>query len=251
MSDMHGNLAALKKAGEMVGLWKPDLVVFCGDILPGEEREEEARSAAREGRRPDPGRLAGAGERDREILRRFIDLISGFQGMVRVLPGHVDAPYALFLEEMLARRDRYPHVMPLHQSFANTGRDLVLVGFGGEITQAERDDEVLVRFPSWELRYWLETVLHLPQEPVLLTHMPPLAQRIDIAEGRHLGSEELRMLIEELKPLYAFCGHAHKAQGMEEIGDTLVINPGALIHGHYAVLNTRKETVRFDTVEVH
>jgi Icc-related predicted phosphoesterase len=230
IGDMHGNLDALKSVGEDVGLWKPDLVVFCGDIIPGEDREEEWKSAVEEGRHPDPDRLADNRARDREILHNFVDIISAFQGTVRIIPGHVDAPYNLFLQEMLARRDRYPHVLPVHHNFINTGRDFVLVGFGGEITEDDRDDEV--------------------QEPVLLTHVPPRAERIDLIDGEHAGNAHLRQLIEDLKPIYAFCGHAHAAQGMEEIGETLVINPGALTHGHYAILNTRKETVRFDTVEV-
>jgi len=250
IGDMHGNLEALKRVGEDVGLWKPDLVVFCGDIIPGEDREEEWKNASEEGRHPDPDRLSDNRARDRDILHAFVDTISAFQGTVRIIPGHVDAPYNLFLEEILSRRHRYPHVLPIHHNFINTGRDFVLVGFGGEITEGDRDDEVLVRFPRWELEYWLDAVNHLPQEPVLLTHIPPLAERIDLAEGEHVGNAFLRRLIEELKPIYAFCGHAHAAQGMEEIGETMVINPGALTHGHYAILNTRKETVRFDTVEV-
>ena len=250
IGDMHGNLDALKSVGEDVGLWKPDLVVFSGDIIPGEDREEEWQNASEEGRHPDPDKLSGNQARDRDILRTFVDIISAFQGTVRIIPGHVDAPYNLFLQEMLSRRDRYPHVLPVHHNFINTGRDFVLVGFGGEITEGDRDDEVLVRFPQWELEYWLDAVQHLSQEPVLLTHVPPRAERIDLVDGEHVGSDFLRRLIEEIKPIYAFCGHAHGAQGMEEIGDTLVINPGALTHGHYAILNTRKETVRFDTVEV-
>ncbi|MDY6795532.1 MAG: metallophosphoesterase family protein [Actinomycetota bacterium] len=250
IGDMHGNLEALKRVGGDVGLWKPDLVVFNGDIIPGDDREEEWSKAQEEGRHPDPERLAGYEERDRAIYRDFLEAMSGFQGTVRIIPGHVDAPYSLFLEELLKQRDRYPHVLPVHHSFINTGRDFVLVGFGGEITDGDRDDEVLIRFPIWELRYWLDALNHLSQEPVLLTHMPPLAERVDLRDGVHVGSAFLRELIEEFKPIYTFCGHAHAAQGMEEIGETLVINPGALAHGNYAILNTRKETVRFDAVEV-
>ncbi|MFW6113665.1 MAG: metallophosphoesterase [Actinomycetota bacterium] len=250
IGDMHGNLQALKKVSDDVGLWKPDLVVFCGDIIHGDDREEEWARARREGRRPDREMLASGDERDRKIYCDFLELLSGFQGTVRIIPGHVDAPYALFLEELLKRRDRYPHVLPVHHSFTNTGRDFVLAGFGGEITDGDRDDEVLVRFPAWELRYCMDALKHLSQEPVLLTHVPPLAERVDLQDGEHVGSAFLRRLIEEIKPAYAFCGHAHSAQGMEEICETLVINPGALTQGNYAILNTRKETVRFDTVEV-
>jgi Icc-related predicted phosphoesterase len=249
IGDMHGKVEALRRVGEDVGLWKPDLVVFCGDILAGPD-EGEGGIPPGGGGAPEGGPSAAESSGRRGLFRLFMETISGFQGEVRVVPGHTDFPYSLFLESMLSRRKRFPHVLPVHHNLSPAGRDFILLGFGGFVHGGEIHDETSLVFPYWEVEYWLETAKLFPQKTLLLTHVPPRAERIDVVDKSHVGSSHLRALIEELQPVYAFCGHAHCAQGMEEIGSTPVINPGALVHGGYAIVNTRKETVRFDTVEV-
>ena len=72
---------------------------------------------------------------------------------------------------------------------------------------------------------------------VLLTHLPPLGTKIDLAKnGAHIGSAAVRMAIEKNKPLLHLCGHCHEAAGEEKIGGTLSINVGAAKDGKALLL---------------
>ncbi len=47
------------------------------------------------------------------------------------------------------------------------------------------------------------------------------------------GAGQSREFIEQQQPLACFCGHIHEGQGIDRIGDTLIINPGPLRRGGY------------------
>jgi Icc-related predicted phosphoesterase len=251
LGELNGELKMLDRIMQDVGLWKPDLVLFTGDMVRGEEREKLWK--ARQG-----GKALPAGRQDRikaeiaadvDTYRRFLEEVGRFRGTVRIVPGHRDAPLSAFLRAALKDAAAGSQVGLVHQSFINVGRDFVLVGFGGDITEDERETEIVNCFPEWEVSNFLEILEHLPQDPILLTHYPPLAETIDLVDGVHVGSPSLREMIDRHRPAYVFCGHAHASQGIEAIGRTVVVNPGSLALGNYAIVNTRKETIRFNMLE--
>ncbi|MFQ6032097.1 MAG: YfcE family phosphodiesterase, partial [Candidatus Zixiibacteriota bacterium] len=45
-----------------------------------------------------------------------------------------------------------------------------------------------------------------------------------------------------------FCGHAHGARGEEIIGDSIIVNPGSLKNGFYALVDTDKEKIELKTL---
>ena len=251
LGELGGELAMLDRVMRDVGLWKPDLVLFTGDVVRGEEREKLWK-ARWEGTPLPAGwqdHLKAKLAQEIDIYRRFLEEVARFRGTVRIVPGHRDAPLSAFLRVALKDAVVGSQVGLVHQSFINVGRDFVLVGFGGDITEDERETEVVNCFPGWELSPFLEILEHLPQDPILLTHYPPLAETIDLADGVHVGSPLLREMIDRHRPAYVFCGHTHSSQGIEAIGRTVVVNPGSLALGNYAIVNTRKETVRFNMLE--
>lgn len=70
---------------------------------------------------------------------------------------------------------------------------------------------------------------------VLVVHNPPFGTDCDKIPGDiHVGSKMLRSYIEEIKPVLVVTGHIHESQGISKIGETFVINPGALAAGEYA-----------------
>ena len=71
---------------------------------------------------------------------------------------------------------------------------------------------------------------------ILVVHQPPYGTITDLAHrDMHVGSRSVRDAIERHKPLICFCGHIHESSGIDKIGETLVVNPGPLRHGRYAV----------------
>lgn len=72
----------------------------------------------------------------------------------------------------------------------------------------------------------------LPGGPasIWLTHSPPWASHCDLGgpHGQHLGSRALRALLEARQPRLLLCGHIHEGFGCEGIGQTAIVNAGAI-----------------------
>jgi uncharacterized protein len=85
---------------------------------------------------------------------------------------------------------------------------------------------------------------------ILVCHQPPYNTLIDqLPDGTHVGSKSVRAFIEQTQPLICFSGHIHEAQGIDQLGSTMLINPGPLWHSHtyaYAEL----EDGRVQTLEI-
>lgn len=123
-------------------------------------------------------------------------------------------------------------------------------GFGGAKTPfgtayepGEEDIEAGVRDAY-------ESVKDVPIR-VQVTHNPPIGTRLDmISTGAHVGSPVVRKLIEELKPAAAICAHIHEARGVDEIGQTKVINPGRFPEGYCGIIDIREGTVDMKVVNL-
>jgi Icc-related predicted phosphoesterase len=73
---------------------------------------------------------------------------------------------------------------------------------------------------------------------VLLTHAPPY-ETLDKPAGQHVGSQSIR------KHMKAFdlvcCAHIHESRGVMEVDGVKVVNPGAAMDGHCAMLHFGNE----------
>lgn len=63
-----------------------------------------------------------------------------------------------------------------------------------------------------------------PEKTIVLSHYPPKGAGDLVGFGMHVGSKELRDLIEKYKPLLVLCGHIHEDAGVSKIGKTTVVN---------------------------
>jgi Icc-related predicted phosphoesterase len=91
----------------------------------------------------------------------------------------------------------------------------------------------------------------LPNEPifthglkhksmVLVTHQPAWGTAVDLqGSTRHTGSRAVRDFIEDFQPILAVSGHIHEAYGMDQIGSTLLVNPGPFRNGRYAIIDIK------------
>ena len=85
---------------------------------------------------------------------------------------------------------------------------------------------------------------------VVVSHSPPIDTSVDLASsGIHAGSVSLRAFIQERRPSAVFSGHIHEAKGIDQIGDTLIVNPGPVRHGKCAVADiNEKIEVKLDSL---
>ena len=81
------------------------------------------------------------------------------------------------------------------------------------------------------------------QKPmILVTHQPAWGTAVDLqASTRHKGSRSVRSFIEDHQPILAVSGHIHEAYGTDQIGSTLLVNPGPFRNGRYATIDINKD----------
>jgi len=82
---------------------------------------------------------------------------------------------------------------------------------------------------------------------IVLTHAPPYETAADLRMGSHTGSKSLKAALEALRPPLWACGHIHEARSVSRNGESLIVNPGSLRDGFYAIveLKRRKENGPF------
>lgn len=88
---------------------------------------------------------------------------------------------------------------------------------------------------------------------ILISHNPPKDTKCDsVNEFLHAGSQMFRDFIAEKKPLAVICGHIHEGVGIDSIGNTVIVNPGTLSEGNYAIIDISSEdgTYKVDSVEL-
>ncbi len=78
---------------------------------------------------------------------------------------------------------------------------------------------------------------------VLLSHYPPKGFVDRAWSGVHIGLPEIRELCEMKKPLVIHTGHVHEARGVDKCGNTIVVNPGPLRYGYYAIVRYEEEII--------
>jgi hypothetical protein len=68
---------------------------------------------------------------------------------------------------------------------------------------------------------------------VLLTHAPPYGARDELPFG-HVGSKAIQKFLDRVDLIV--CGHIHEAKGLEQVGKTVVVNPGEACKGSCALI---------------
>jgi Icc-related predicted phosphoesterase len=162
-----------------------------------------------------------------------------------VIPGHLDAPeerYFLFMQQTAFQSD---NIVLLHENTLKLDAYL-FTGFGGEITQSEKEDYFVLQYPRQEVLFGTRRMRFLNPPRILLFYTPPVST-LDREEGTHKGNAMVNEIIESVAPSFLFCGQA-SVPGVEEIGHTVVVNPGALSDGHFAVVNTKLREAKFFTL---
>ena len=75
-----------------------------------------------------------------------------------------------------------------------------------------------------------------------------IAMGIKGFQARGCGSEKIRQWIENYKPFLVVTGHIHESAGIDYIGKTPIINPGALCEGKYATVEVQWDEKVLDKV---
>lgn len=201
ISDIHGRKRLLK---EVLQKEEVDYVIISGDITHfGTLKEAE------------------------EILRQIVDTITG---KVLFVPGNCDPP------QLLTYKPSSERIVNLH-GISHSLNELRFIGIGGGLVSPFN---TLIELTEEEYSTIIDSAVKSIKDyekVIVLSHTPPYNTKLDIVRsGLHVGSKSLRKFIEERKPLLCICGHIHESRGIDRIGNTLMVNPGPLAWGYYAIV---------------
>jgi len=197
LPDLHDDVSRLQLIGP--ALSAVDLVLLVGDFTNG-------------------GSVSDA--------ERMIDLIRGFNSTILAIPGNWDPPK---VEDYLNRTGinlNRRHIILDGLAFIGMGAALP----GPVLTPNEVSELDFERFFD-EAVSGLDATI--PE--ILVCHQPPNNTLNDLAQGKdHVGSQTVRKFIERYQPLICFTGHIHEGAVIDQVGRTMIVNPGPLSQGHYA-----------------
>jgi len=213
-ADFHGSIEASRKVSAKSKSLKVDAIIVCGDVTHFGSLED---------------------------AETILTPLTTLELPVLYVPGNCDP--SQLAETQIAG------AVNLHGKCQRLG-DVAFIGLGGSPTSP---------YYSWfelsetQIRNMLEQSWDkCSANPcsIIVSHAPPRGTSVDLAYSRvHAGSVSLRAFIEERKPSVVFCGHIHEARGIDHLGDTLVVNPGAVRHGKCALTNiTDKIEVKLDSL---
>lgn len=204
LADLHDHIERLD---ELKGV-DTDLIVFCGDLHNGSDRDEAMPVAA---------------------------ALDSLGLPVLIVPGNMD------------RKDVVPDLwneagfIVLHQTIFLHG-DYGFLGLGGIVARDplrsldptryyHRDEEV---YRTLAAAY---QQISGTKCKIIVVHQPPRGAQDTLYNGKSSGSVCLRRFIEEYQPDLLLCGHIHEDRGESCIGSTRIVNVGELRRGFAAVID--------------
>ncbi len=214
LSDIHGDVGTLKRIVDRET--EPyDLILVLGDITDVSVDDYVDRA------------------------REVVEILDQQGTFVKAIPGNMDNENVLKL--LIENR------INLHKDMF-TLKSFDFVGFGGGTTPFDTPFE-----PSDEERgQVLKTLLQRTSAPnrVIVSHHPPKNTLIDrTSDGEQVGSESLRNIVETENVQMVLSGHIHEAAGEDQLGDTVMVNPGAVQDGRYALLDVSDGEVAVELKE--
>lgn len=205
VTDIHGDTENLEK---IIDREDADAVLCAGDLSDANEFEDyEAQ------------------------LSKVLDVFEKQGLMTKAVPGNMD-PEKKCVEQLIQRR------MNIHKKIASF-EEFEAVGFGGGKTPFGTPFEP----EGEEIKNALSTLYDRMKADTKIAaiHQPPAATTLDIVDEDHVGSIEVRKLIEEKDFDLVLTGHIHESRGVDRIEGTPVINPGPVIDGYYGTAEIEDE----------
>jgi Icc-related predicted phosphoesterase len=215
----NGSPAALKGLSRAASACRPDGILFAGGVL-GPGRRFAPRSAT----------LWGMPTEESLFVERFFEALGKLDIFSAVIPGTDDTPLEDFLRIGMHAEVEFPGVHLVHATLTEQA-DLAVCGLGGLISGngCHEPDHM----PRVLAEYHLRTLWGAKQpRRVLLIPTAPWGKL-----GGDEGSTFTGELIDSYHPSLCVTGGSSERRGFRQVGETLVVNPGALTDGWAAWLD--------------
>lgn len=217
ISDIHERVTKLLKVKEAIGRRGiiPSLVIVAGDLTYFKSVDTALKIATK--------------------------IRSLFKTTVFFVPGNCDPPDLLNVKEVGGG------VLNLHRRVVSVG-NYVFAGIGGS---GVTPFHTMIEYTEQEFREFIEEVAvkkqQLRGELIMVTHQPVYGF-FDYIDDINVGSRVFVESIEYLEPLLWITGHIHEHSGWTRIDDTVIVHPGPLMRGYYAIITLKDNSV--ESVEI-
>ncbi len=149
---------------------------------------------------------------------------------------------------MLPFLKKYSHIKRFDYSAIQFG-DYVLIGARGGTSPGQ------VKSVSYKKHKKMLDVLfrnHEKENIIFVSHNVPHNTKLDKigmkahvrVRGKHYGSKLVRRTIDKWQPLVHIGGHIHEGRGMQKLGKTTCVNPGAAHEGEAAIITLDEKRVK-------
>jgi Icc-related predicted phosphoesterase len=162
------------------------------------------------------------------------------------VPGPGDAPVEHYLREAHNMEVVFPFLHGIHATVAFAGSHVLFAGVGGEISddpEGPRDETGRLSYPRWEPEYRLRLLRELDEHQLAMAFWSPPEHK-----GQGLpGSEVVAELIATFRPRLVVCSGDPRS---ELIGRSVIVAPGRLADGCYAIAHLQSQEVELATMSV-
>ena len=210
LSDLHANNENLGKLDKEFA--QADAVIFAGDFA--------------ECFKPETGKEA-------------LNTLCTKHDTIFAVLGNCDEPE--FIEELEDQDICVEKTLVFHEglAFAGSGGGTY---FTGKTANEREENDILSDFNIVENSVKDTGDASLWKSLILVSHNPPKDTKCDAVNAElHAGSQLFTDFIKQNQPLAVICGHIHEGRAIDKIGETVVINPGALLESNYAWLEVEKK----------
>jgi uncharacterized protein len=218
--------------------------VLCAADPRGSEDALECLLEAADGREIHAVALVGdlSDQGQPESYRSIFRVLGRARQPAYWVPGPGDAPVHDYLREAANVEIPFPYLHGVHGTVAFAPGYVLFAGIGGLISDDPddpREETDALRYPRWEPEYRLKLLRELKDyQLVMLLATPPAHKGRGTA-----GSEVLAELVNTYTPRLVVCGGE---RGSEMLGRSLVVSPGSLADGHYAIADLHSHDVEFE-----
>jgi len=220
IGDIHGDASALAEILSILSEYHIDMLLEAGDIgsdiLPPGFCTTDFTNFFPRGYQAARNTLVQMWQSSALCIER---LMSGLGLPIYLVPGNHDlAEYPIENKTLVFNCDR---------RLVQAG-GIQIIGVGGSNSTSL----------SWPYEWhdkeaekaWNELGLPQPSQPCILLSHPPPYSCLDSLKGKpHLGSSFIQGLIQRISPAICVCGHIHEGFGVEQFGQTLVVNAGSIV----------------------
>jgi len=144
------------------------------------------------------------------------------------VPGNCDDPRMLSLKEISRG------VINIHKNPVEL-KDYVFYGIGGG---GLSPFNTLIEFSESDFREIINYIenMNINTTNLIMTTHQPIHGFFDDVNGLNIGSQVFKEFLEKRAPLLWITGHVHENHGWSISGRTVIVHPGPLMHGYYALI---------------